>query len=63
MTITSASAAITRALDQFPLTSDHQALPAVFIDQIQHPYSAPIVCFGADEIVAPYMTRTLRPEA
>ena len=46
-----------------PLTSDHQALSAVFIDQVQHPYGASIVRPGADEIVAPYVAHTLRPEA
>ena len=45
-----------------PFASDHQTLPAVFIDQVQHPNSAPIVRPGADEIVAPYMTRTFWPE-
>ena len=35
----------------------------MFIDQVQHPNSAPIVRPRADEIVAPYVAHTLRPEA
>jgi len=45
-----------------PLTPDHQALSAMFIDQIQHPHGASIVRPGTDEIVAPYVARSLWSE-
>ena len=36
-------------------TGIDQALPGVFIDQVQHPHGASIVCLSADEVVTPHM--------
>ncbi len=41
------------------LRSDHQALPAVLIDKIQHPHRPSVVGLGAYEVVAPYMVGML----
>ena len=41
---------------------DHQALPAVLIDKIQHPHRPSVVRLGAHEVVRPYMVGVLRPQ-
>ena len=42
--------------------ADRQALPAVLVDQRQHPYGSSIVRAGADEVVTPDMILPLRPK-
>src|SRR5277367_778589 len=42
--------------------ADRQALPGVFIDQIQHAHGPAIVRPGADEIVRPYMIPVFGPQ-
>src|ERR1035441_7356504 len=43
------------------LRPDHQALSAVFVDQVQHPHRPSVVRPRAHEVVRPYMVGVLRP--
>jgi|GEM_PF-2239253 len=42
-----------------PFSPDHQTLPCVFIDQVQHPHRPASVCTHADKVIAPYMVGVL----
>ena len=44
------------------LASNHQTLPGVLIDQVQHPYRAAVVRLGADEVITPHMVLVLRSQ-
>jgi hypothetical protein len=42
---------------------DEQALPVVFVDQVQYPYRSSVVCLRTHEVVASHVVAMRRPQA
>src|SRR5579859_2883596 len=58
---------IRQGADQFSarpasFATNRQALPDMFVDQVQSPRRAPVLRFRAHEVVAPHMVLALRPK-